>query len=84
MTRGHGRVYTLCVCRSAIVKIMDILATLAISLHIGYKQGHIVDVADPAHTVASSDSPITHAQRQNMAAAARPRWGVDGAARPRG
>ena len=42
-----------CVCRPAIVKILGILAILAISLHIGYEQGPVVDMEDPAHRVAT-------------------------------
>ena len=57
-----------CVFCPAIVKILGILPILAISFHIGCEQGPVVDMEDPAQ---SSGSPITHAQRQNMAAAAR-------------
>ena len=33
-----------CLCRAAIVKILDILAILTILLHIGYEQGPVVDM----------------------------------------
>ena len=42
-----------CVCRPANVKILGILAILAISLHIGYEQGPVVDMEGPAHRVAT-------------------------------
>ena len=42
-----------CVCRPGIVKILSILAILAISLHIGYELGPVVDMEGPAHRVAT-------------------------------
>ena len=74
-----------CVCYPAIVKILGILANLAISLHIGYEQGPVVDMGGPAHRVATVILRMRNAMAQrNMAAAAGPRWGVGGAAPPRG
>ena len=45
--RAHGRMYYALVCRPAIVKILDILATLATSLRIGYEQGPVLDMEGP-------------------------------------
>ena len=53
-----------CVCRPAIVKILGIFAILAISLHIVYKQGPVVDMGA---------QPIE--QRQSYYACAAPEHG---------
>ena len=51
-----------CLCRAAMVKILGILAILAISLHIGYEQGPVVGMKGPAHRVATVLLPMRNAK----------------------